>query len=331
MAPLTEAVMRTQDTSYSEDHAPGREGAKGESKESWLVVRAPVPPLTPAVVLSSYRLVCIIVLVMLYALVTVILAMYLHNRWTRGAAYMITSAAMFPPASLKVRPDRSQFFTYDRISLRCEGLRDFAGWTVTRNSTEGTFEPCQSGWGILGNFSCSIDDAYPDDSGIYWCESSTGERSNAVNITVTAGPVILETPILPVLVEDDVILVCLYKEENRQSTSNFPAQFYKHGSFIGAQPTGEMIIHSVSTADEGLYKCKHPAKGESKESWLVVRAPVPPLTPAVVLSSYRLVCIIVLVMLYALVTVILAMYLHNRWTRARGYRTEGTFDDVTME
>ncbi|XP_038839697.1 low affinity immunoglobulin gamma Fc region receptor II-a-like [Salvelinus namaycush] len=105
----------------------------------------------------------------------------------------------------------------------------------------------------------------PPDSGVYWCESGSGEHSNAVNITVHAGAVILESPALPVTEGDSVTLRCRYQG----TPSNLTADFYKDGSLIRTETTGEMTIPAVSKSDEGLYKCTN-SEGESPESWMTV-------------------------------------------------------------
>ncbi len=89
-------------------------------------------------------------------------------------------------ACLRVSPDRSQFFRYNSISLSCEDQLKSTGWKVKRNTSGGGVRACSSGWGSISSGStCIIRNIYPPDSGVYWCESEDGERSNGVNITIT--------------------------------------------------------------------------------------------------------------------------------------------------
>uniref|UniRef100_A0A3P8QRU1 Ig-like domain-containing protein n=1 Tax=Astatotilapia calliptera TaxID=8154 RepID=A0A3P8QRU1_ASTCA len=93
-----------------------------------------------------------------------------------------------------------------------------------------------------------------------------------VNLTVTGGSVILQSPVLPVMEGDDVTLLC----KTKTTPSNLPAAFYKDGSLIRKQPTGHMTIQHVSRSDEGLYKCDISGHGESPSSWITVTGNTPP-------------------------------------------------------
>ncbi|XP_039458262.1 low affinity immunoglobulin gamma Fc region receptor II-like isoform X2 [Oreochromis aureus] len=103
-------------------------------------------------------------------------------------------------------------------------------------------------------------------NGEYWYEPEAGRRSNIINLSVTAGPVILESPAVPLLMEETVTLSCRMKNPS----TNFKADFYKNGRLIHRSFTGNMTIHRIFKSDEGFYKCKISGVGESPESWLKV-------------------------------------------------------------
>uniref|UniRef100_A0A4W5KRX9 Ig-like domain-containing protein n=1 Tax=Hucho hucho TaxID=62062 RepID=A0A4W5KRX9_9TELE len=174
------------------------------------------------------------------------------------------SPSLSLPASLSVSPDRSQFFQYESVSLSCEVQGNSAGWRLKRSTVSGERSDCGRKWGKQQGSSCIVS-LIPSHSGAYWCESGSGEHSNAVNITVHAGAVILERPALPVTEGDSVTLRCRYQG----TPSDLTAVFYKDGSLIRAETTGEMTIPAVSKSDEGLYKCTN-SDGESPESWMTV-------------------------------------------------------------
>ncbi|XP_067380130.1 carcinoembryonic antigen-related cell adhesion molecule 20-like isoform X3 [Channa argus] len=148
----------------------------------------------------------------------------------------------------------------------CEGLDGSTQLRGIRN-TEGFLSVCNSN--ETATTSCTIDRAYLTDSGEYWCETKGGNKSNIVSITVTAGPVILESPVLPVMEGGCVTLSCRIKTT---SFNIFPS-FYKGGRFIANSSTGEIIIHRVSKSDEGLYKCNISDVGESPQSLLIIKEP----------------------------------------------------------
>ncbi|KAM4565006.1 Fc receptor-like protein 5 [Fundulus diaphanus] len=173
---------------------------------------------------------------------------------------------MFLPAALTVSPSRSQFFKGDSVSLSCEEDNSSAGWTVRRNTARGTRTQCGDGWGEAAGSTCSISFLFTLDSGVYWCEWREGAASSSIQLTVTGGSVILQSPVLPVMEGDDVTLSC----HTKTAPSNLPAAFYKDGSLIRTEPAGHMTLHHVTSSDEGLYRCSISAHGESPSSSISV-------------------------------------------------------------
>ncbi|MEQ2304323.1 hypothetical protein AMECASPLE_025843 [Ameca splendens] len=177
------------------------------------------------------------------------------------------------PAGLTVSPSRSQFFTRESVSLSCEEDNISAGWTVRRNTTRGTRTQCGDGWGEPAGSTCNVSPVFPLDTGVYWCESREGAASSSIQLTVSGGSVILQSPVLPVMEGDDVTLSCQTK-----TPSNLPAAFIKDGSLIRTEPAGHMTLHHVTSSDEGLYKCNISGHGESPSSWISV-SEKPTMTP----------------------------------------------------
>ncbi|XP_044215007.1 Fc receptor-like protein 5 [Thunnus albacares] len=232
---------------------------------------------------------------------------------------------------LTLSPSSSQFFQWTSFSLNCEEDNSSAGGTVRRNTTKETRAECGDKWGTSAGSSCKMGLIFPWDSGVYWCESREGATSNSINITITDGSVILQSPVLPVMEGDDVTLHCKTK------TSNLPADFYKDGSLIRTEPTGHMMIHHVSKSDEGLYMCHISGHGKSPPSWITVTgkptttAPplvtlVPPLASATTPPDYvatppasappqfvfRLVCHLVVFCPYFISTLLMvSLYRHR--------------------
>ncbi|CAI5686297.1 unnamed protein product [Oreochromis niloticus] len=90
-------------------------------------------------------------------------------------------------ASLTVSPDRVQHFTSDSVSLTCEG--NFTEWRVRKFSEDGRlYSDCRRMTGSTCNINTS-----KSDTAVYWCESGSGEFSNAVNITVQSEYELYET------------------------------------------------------------------------------------------------------------------------------------------
>ncbi|XP_023995573.1 uncharacterized protein [Salvelinus sp. IW2-2015] len=180
------------------------------------------------------------------------------------------SGDLTPSVSLRISPNTTQHFTSKTLSLSCEEKGNSTGWRLMRYTERRVESGCVSNWGSITGSTCTI--SYTDSwySGVFWCESGSGEYSNAVNITVHAGDVILESPVHPMTEEDSVTLRCKYWT----TSSNIKADFYKDGVLIKNETTGEMTIPAVSKSDEGFYKCKS-GQGESPESWMTVRVVSP--------------------------------------------------------
>ncbi|XP_058251181.1 Fc receptor-like protein 5 [Hemibagrus wyckioides] len=189
----------------------------------------------------------------------------LHSQYSNPQPLWITGES--PPVSLIINPSRTQHFTDDSLSLSCEDQSNSTGWTVRRYTHSERVLDC-SHWGSVTGSTCNISFLSTSYTGVYWCESESGENSNPVHITVHDGDVILESPVHPVTEGHPLTLRCLYRNPN---PSNLRADFYKDGSVLQNQTTGEMIIQTVSKSDEGFYHCKHPERGESPKSWISVR------------------------------------------------------------
>ncbi|XP_067380151.1 low affinity immunoglobulin gamma Fc region receptor III-like isoform X2 [Channa argus] len=189
----------------------------------------------------------------------------LHSLLMLLAVKVQNSDAQNDIAFPRIDPKRLQFFQYEPVSVNCEEIDGPTEYRVMRklkqsvHTNDFTWE--------TSTRSHTIKTAYPTDSGEYWCEDKDGKRSNGVNITVTAGDVILNLPAAPLTEGGNVSLCCQKKE-----TSNLRAQFYKNSFQIDSSDKAEMTIHSVSKSDEGLYKCRVSGGGESPESWLTVKA-----------------------------------------------------------
>uniref|UniRef100_A0AAQ6IRX8 Ig-like domain-containing protein n=1 Tax=Anabas testudineus TaxID=64144 RepID=A0AAQ6IRX8_ANATE len=166
--------------------------------------------------------------------------------------------------SLRIDPNTAQFFQYESLTFYCEGV----SYCEVVHAPKRKVPTCnKTNRRTSTGSSCTITNVFPADSGKYWFEGGSGERSNSVNIFVTDGSVILEIPALPVMEGEAVTLTC----RNKTTSSHTSAHFYHYGDLIGISSTGNIIIHNVSKSDEGLYKCSISGAGESAESRLIVR------------------------------------------------------------
>ncbi|XP_026154720.1 low affinity immunoglobulin gamma Fc region receptor II-like [Mastacembelus armatus] len=218
---------------------------------------------------------------------------------------------LFPTARLTLSPSSSQVFEGDSLSLSCEEDDSSAGWTLRRNTARETRTQCGPDWGTSAGSSCNFSGVLLWDSGVYWCESREGATSQSINITVSGGAVILQSPVLPVMEGENITLIC-----RTQTSSDLPADFYKHGSLLIDRPTGHVTILHVSKADEGVYRCNIRGHGESPPSWISVTG-TPTTTalspdPAPLLQVFTVVRYLVVFCPYVISTVLMvSLYRHR--------------------
>ncbi|XP_064841646.1 Fc receptor-like protein 2 [Oncorhynchus masou masou] len=213
-----------------------------------------------------------------------------------------------PSASLTVSPNRVQFFYNESVSLGCAVQGDSNRWRVKRylRWEEPKVLECPTDWGSVTGSTCifTTTDVWSD-TGVYWCESESGEYSNAVNITVTLKGVALESPALPVTEGDSVTLRCRYQG----TPSNLSAEFHKwmdNGYLTKTELTGEMTIPAATKSDEGWYRCKQLDQGESHGSWVSISSSSPP-DPVWSISLLILLCSLLVVSIFLLVTIALVV------------------------
>ncbi|XP_062416611.1 Fc receptor-like protein 5 isoform X2 [Pungitius pungitius] len=172
-------------------------------------------------------------------------------------------------ASLTVSPHRLQHFSTESLSLSCEGTS--TEWRVMKADGSGFMSSC-SYWGEMTGSTCNT--STRASSGVYWCESET-QSSNAANITIHSGDVILVSPVRPVTEGHSVTLGCKLRTKELLDD----VDFYKDDKLLPNAVRGELFISAVNKSHEGFYECrgrKSPQSFKSltsAESWLSVEYP----------------------------------------------------------
>ncbi|XP_067435955.1 low affinity immunoglobulin gamma Fc region receptor III-B-like isoform X3 [Thunnus thynnus] len=250
-----------------------------------------------------------------------------------GVSVLLLSGPTVSAVSLSVRPNLQQLFSDSKLTLRCDEDGQTAdGWTVKRTAG-GKTKQCgtsQQNFGRIEGSSCFISTLLPSDSGVYWCENSSGKISEQINITVTGGQLILEVPALPVLTGSDVTLRCRFRDG-----FTHPVNLLKNGEPSRAERTGEFNISNVQQSDEGFYSCSVDLFAESPRSRLRVK------DRGLVLS---LLCHLVVVCPFCISTVLMVSIYCSRRTgntpavsmempqRAGGGQgLDGVYDDITAD
>ncbi|XP_061565831.1 high affinity immunoglobulin gamma Fc receptor I-like [Cololabis saira] len=214
-------------------------------------------------------------------------------------------------ASLTLKPDVSQLPEYSSLSLSCGHNSSVHGWRIVRftNYTK-KMSTCGQDWGTVRSGDCFLGTVKQHDSAVYWCETLAKRRTNSVNISVygfRTQPVILQSPVLPVMEGDNVTLSC------RTETPNLSAHFYRDDTLLSSELAGHMTLQHVSRSDEGRYRCHISGLGKSPPSWLFVRAREasdPQAGPT--MSPLRLIRHIVVSSPYIISTALVVSLLRNR-------------------
>uniref|UniRef100_A0A8C1WRP8 Ig-like domain-containing protein n=1 Tax=Cyprinus carpio TaxID=7962 RepID=A0A8C1WRP8_CYPCA len=113
-----------------------------------------------------------------------------YNTWYSNKQLLwVTAESVFsgvsPPVSLIISPSRTQHFTSVSLSLSCEDQSNSDRWRVRRYTDNKQLEDCSSSlWGSQTGSKCTISSTRTSDTGVYWCQSESGENYHPVNITV---------------------------------------------------------------------------------------------------------------------------------------------------
>ncbi|KAK6457463.1 Fc receptor-like A, partial [Huso huso] len=92
-----------------------------------------------------------------------------------------------PKAVLTLQPAWSQIFTGETVTLSCEVEGGSAGWRFKQYRDGREEAGCSDQYSRRYGDSCTISKAQYHHSGVYWCESASGQEcSNAVNLTVSS-------------------------------------------------------------------------------------------------------------------------------------------------
>ncbi|KAL3051008.1 hypothetical protein OYC64_001308 [Pagothenia borchgrevinki] len=188
-----------------------------------------------------------------------------------------------PKASMEVMShNRIQFFSNEAFTLGCQLPNDNAQWKMMRFSDwRGTVTECPGQVSSDHRLSSTITPVYLDSYILYWCENPAGDRSNSLNVSIASvATVVLESPPLPVMEGEDVMLRCFLRDKKtKEIRFNLHTSYDKNNRLIdnrlGRGPfeqEGNFTLKAVTKADEGVYNCEMPGGGNSHASWLSVKA-----------------------------------------------------------
>ncbi|KAK6477911.1 immunoglobulin superfamily member 1-like [Huso huso] len=158
-----------------------------------------------------------------------------------------------PQAVLTLQPAWSQIFRGETVTLSCEVEGGSAAWRFKQYRDGREEAGCSDQYSRRDGDSCTISNTQHYHSGVYWCESASGqERSNAVTLTVSNQWVILQTPPQPVFEGDTLTLSCFIRNGYKATR----LIFYKDNNQLQYRAGTAWSVDRVSESDEGSYKCR---------------------------------------------------------------------------
>ncbi|XP_076128050.1 uncharacterized protein LOC143109277 [Alosa pseudoharengus] len=90
-----------------------------------------------------------------------------------------------PPASLVIRPNRpQQLYVSESVSLSCEGRDKSTRWRLRWSPGSENVNVCPNGWTSEAGPTCTNSRIQSADAGVYWCETESGQYSNAFNVSI---------------------------------------------------------------------------------------------------------------------------------------------------
>ncbi|XP_047240987.1 uncharacterized protein LOC124880105 isoform X2 [Girardinichthys multiradiatus] len=178
----------------------------------------------------------------------------------------VWSADAHPAASLTVSPEEDKHFTDHNVSLKCGGnLTEWKIRSYTVINNQSYLSDCSTWWTVTGS-SCVINSQSHYEA-VWWCESKSGEYSNAVSIPIYNRDLLLVSPFHPVTEGASITLTCRLRGQNTLSN----VIFYHNDKLLQNDSRQELKISAVSQLDEGFYKCEHLGM-VSPQSWMAVQA-----------------------------------------------------------
>uniref|UniRef100_A0A3Q3MNV0 Ig-like domain-containing protein n=1 Tax=Labrus bergylta TaxID=56723 RepID=A0A3Q3MNV0_9LABR len=228
-----------------------------------------------------------------------------------GRGEMNTPYTCEGSSSLTVSPERVQHFTSDSVSLECKG--NSTQWRV-KFQEDSFLTDCSLRDTMTGS-TCTIEE-YRLRNNVYWCESGSGEFSNAVNITKQKSEIILVSPVHPVTEGSSVSLSCRLRSSDIVSN----VFFYQNNKLIQNDTRKELNISAVSKSDEGFYKCQTSGR-ESSQSWMSVTGEWDSQgdTPCLGIPSYPVILVIVGLISGVVLIILLLLLYRCRQSKVRPF------------